>query len=103
MTKAETLAELITGAVGQQNWEAEIRGKASHAGVAPEKGISATLVAATALVEAQRAGWFGKVVKPDGTGTSNPGIFGEAAAPEIAMAVARLICRNRDSISLVRQ
>ena len=56
-------AELITGAVGQQNWEAEIRGKASHAGVAPEKGISATLVAATALVEAHRAGWFGKVVK----------------------------------------
>jgi tripeptide aminopeptidase len=69
-------AELITGAVGQQNWEVEIRGKASHAGVAPEKGISATLVAATALVEAQRGGWFGKVVKPEGTGTSNPGIFG---------------------------
>ena len=69
-------AELITGAVGQQNWEVEIHGKASHAGVAPEKGISATLVAATALVEAQRDGWFGKVVKPDGKGTSNPGIFG---------------------------
>jgi tripeptide aminopeptidase len=69
-------AELITGAVGQQNWEVEIRGKASHAGVAPEKGISATLVAATALVEAQREGWFGKVVKPEGKGTSNPGIFG---------------------------
>jgi tripeptide aminopeptidase len=69
-------AELITGAVGQQNWEVEIRGKASHAGVAPEKGISATLVAATALVEAQRDGWFGKVTKPSGTGTSNPGIFG---------------------------
>jgi tripeptide aminopeptidase len=62
--------------VGQQNWEVEIHGKASHAGVAPDQGISATLVAATALVEAQRGGWFGKVVKPDGTGTSNPGIFG---------------------------
>jgi len=69
-------AELITGAVGQQNWEVEIRGKASHAGVAPEKGISATLVASLALAEAHRGGWFGKVVKPDGTGTSNPGIFG---------------------------
>lgn len=69
-------AELITGAVGQDNWEAEIVGKASHAGVAPEKGISATLVAATALVEAQRGGWVGKVVKPEGQGTSNPGIFG---------------------------
>jgi len=68
--------ELITGAVGQQNWEVEIRGKASHAGVAPEKGISATLVASLALAEAHRGGWFGKVVKPNGTGTSNPGIFG---------------------------
>jgi tripeptide aminopeptidase len=44
--------------------------------VAPEKGISATLVAAQALAEAHRGGWIGKVVKPDGTGTSNPGIFG---------------------------
>jgi tripeptide aminopeptidase len=69
-------AELITGAVGQENWEVEIKGKASHAGVAPEKGISATLVASIALAEAHRAGWFGKVVKPDGHGTSNVGVFG---------------------------
>jgi tripeptide aminopeptidase len=69
-------SDLIIGAVGQENWVAEIRGKASHAGVAPEKGISATLVASIALTEAHRGGWFGKVVKPDGNGTSNPGIFG---------------------------
>jgi tripeptide aminopeptidase len=53
-----------------------IRGKAAHAGVAPEKGISATLVAALALAEAHHGGWFGKVVKPAGNGTSNPGVFG---------------------------
>lgn len=70
--------ELIVGAVGQENWEVEIRGKASHAGVAPEKGISATLVASIGLTEAHRNGWFGKVVKPNGHGTSNPGIFGGA-------------------------
>jgi tripeptide aminopeptidase len=69
-------SELIIGAVGQENWEVEITGKASHAGVAPEKGISATLVGAVALAEANKAGWFGKVVKPDGRGTSNVGIFG---------------------------
>jgi tripeptide aminopeptidase len=69
-------AELITGAVGQENWQVEIKGKASHAGVAPEKGISATLVASIALTEAHRAGWFGKVVKPNGHGTSNVGVFG---------------------------
>jgi tripeptide aminopeptidase len=69
-------SELITGAVGQTNWEVEIKGKASHAGVAPEKGISATLVASIAIAEAHKAGWFGKVVKPDGNGTSNVGVFG---------------------------
>jgi tripeptide aminopeptidase len=69
-------SELITGAVGQTNWDVEIKGKASHAGVAPEKGISSTLVASIALTEAHRTGWFGKVVKPEGNGTSNPGVFG---------------------------
>jgi tripeptide aminopeptidase len=69
-------SQLITGAVGQENWDVEIKGKASHAGVAPEKGISATLVASIALTEAHRTGWFGKVVKPEGKGTSNPGVFG---------------------------
>ncbi|WP_442881151.1 M20/M25/M40 family metallo-hydrolase [Bosea sp. (in: a-proteobacteria)] len=69
-------SELLVGAVGQENWEVEITGKASHAGVAPEKGISATLVGALAITEARKNGWFGKVVKPDGHGTSNVGIFG---------------------------
>ena len=69
-------SELIIGAVGQENWEVEIKGKAAHAGVAPDKGISATLVASIAISEAHRAGWFGKVVKPDGNGTSNVGVFG---------------------------
>jgi tripeptide aminopeptidase len=69
-------SELLVGAVGQENWDVEIKGKASHAGVAPEKGISATLVAALAIAEAHKAGWFGKVVKTDGNGTSNVGVFG---------------------------
>ncbi len=69
-------ADLIIGAVGQENWEVEITGKASHAGVAPEKGISATMVASIGLVEARKAGWFGKVVKGDHFGSSNIGIFG---------------------------
>jgi tripeptide aminopeptidase len=69
-------ADLITGAVGQENWDVDIKGKAAHAGVAPEKGISATLVASIGLTEAHRGGWFGKVVKSDGNGTSNVGVFG---------------------------
>src|SRR5262249_15600972 len=68
-------ADLITGAVGQEYWDVDIKGKAAHAGLAPEKGISAMLVAAVALTEARRAGWFGKVVRPEGKGTSNAGVF----------------------------
>ncbi|WP_237214800.1 M20/M25/M40 family metallo-hydrolase [Falsiroseomonas oryziterrae] len=72
-----THAALLTvGAVGQTNWEVEVTGKAAHAGAAPEKGISATLVASLALAEAHRGGWFGKVVQKDGEGSSNAGVFG---------------------------
>jgi tripeptide aminopeptidase len=69
-------ADLITGAVGQEYWDVDVKGKAAHAGLAPEKGISATLVASVALTEARRAGWFGKVVNGDKKGTSNAGVFG---------------------------
>src|SRR5262245_6099371 len=40
----QSAGDLIVGAVGQENWEVEINGRASHAGVAPDRGISATLV-----------------------------------------------------------
>jgi tripeptide aminopeptidase len=117
-------SELLIGAVGQENWDVEIKGRASHAGVAPEKGISATLVGSVALAEAHRAGWFGKVVKPNGKGTSNVGIFGgkdgqpagdatnvvtdyvhikgEARSPEAAFATA--ICQGyREAFAKAQQ
>jgi tripeptide aminopeptidase len=68
--------DLIIGAVGQENWEVEIHGRASHAGLAPEKGLSATMVGALGLANAKRDGWFGKVEKGNQKGTSNIGIFG---------------------------
>jgi tripeptide aminopeptidase len=74
-------SDLIIGAVGQENWEVEIHGKATHAGLAPEKGISATLVGALGLADVRKNGWFGKVTKPNGHGTSNVGIFGGRDAP----------------------
>lgn len=69
-------AELTIGAVGAERWEVEIVGRAAHAGVHPEQGISATLVASLALAAIQRGGWFGKIEQADGKGTSNVGRFG---------------------------
>ena len=41
-------ADITIGAVGADRWEVDIHGKASHAGVVPGTGISATMVAALA-------------------------------------------------------
>jgi tripeptide aminopeptidase len=68
--------EITVGAVGAERWEAWVHGRAAHAGVAPEKGVSATVVAALALAEAYRQGWFGKITKDGRQGTSNVGSFG---------------------------
>jgi tripeptide aminopeptidase len=70
-------AEICIGAVGADRWEVEITGKASHAGVHPERGISASMVAALAMSEIFSQGWFGKVVKEGKEGTSNIGSIGD--------------------------
>ena len=64
---------VVVGAVGADRWEVEIFGRASHAGGAPERGISSTMILGLALAEVQAGGWFGKVVKGDKQGTSNVG------------------------------
>ena len=66
-------SNVTVGAVGADRWEVEIFGRASHAGVAPERGISSTMILALALAEVKKGGWFGKVVKGKKQGTSNVG------------------------------
>jgi tripeptide aminopeptidase len=70
-------SSVTIGAVGADRWQVEIFGRASHAGVAPERGISATMILALALAEVKAGGWFGKVAKGKGKsarmGTSNVG------------------------------
>src|SRR4029077_10222648 len=66
-------SNVVVGAVGADRWEVEIFGRASHAGGAPERGISSTMILALALAEIKKGGWFGKVVKGKKHGTSNVG------------------------------
>src|SRR5437660_3446468 len=66
-------SNVTIGAVGADRWNVEIFGRASHAGVAPERGISSTMILALALADVKAGGWFGKVVKRKLQGTSNVG------------------------------
>lgn len=68
--------DVIIGAVGADRWEVEVFGKASHAGVAPERGISSTMIFSLALADVRKNGWWGKVMKDIGEGTSNIGPVG---------------------------
>ncbi len=68
--------DVIVGAVGADRWEVELYGKASHAGVAPERGISAMMILAHALTDIQAKGWWGKISKDGKEGSSNVGPVG---------------------------
>ena len=61
-------SNVTIGAVGADRWQVEIFGRASHAGVAPERGISSTMILALALAEVKAGGWFGKVTKGQAAG-----------------------------------
>lgn len=71
-------ADVLVGAIGADRWTAEVRGRAAHAGVAPERGVSATMIVALAMAEVFAGGWWGKVVKNGREGTSNVGPVGGA-------------------------
>jgi tripeptide aminopeptidase len=67
-------AEKVTiGATGAFRLHIEIDGLASHAGVAPEMGVSAIAIAGLAIGRLQTEGWLGDVRKGDRRGTSNIG------------------------------
>jgi tripeptide aminopeptidase len=63
------------GATGGYRMTIDIRGLASHAGVAPENGVSAIAIASLAIADLQRGGWHGLVVKGAQRGTSNIGVI----------------------------
>jgi tripeptide aminopeptidase len=70
-------SDVIVGAVGADRWEVDIRGQAAHAGVAPDRGVSATMILALAMADIYAGGWWGKVSKEGHAGTSNIGPVGD--------------------------
>jgi tripeptide aminopeptidase len=73
--------EAVTiGATGDYAMSIEIEGIASHAGVRPERGVSAIAIAGLAIADLVENGWHGLVIKGKNAGTSNIGFVeaGEA-------------------------
>jgi tripeptide aminopeptidase len=70
-------SEVTIGAVGADRWQVEIFGRAAHAGVHPEQGISASAAASLAIADVFANGWFGKIERKGKSGTSNIGSIGD--------------------------
>jgi tripeptide aminopeptidase len=90
--------KLTIGATGGYRMEIKIAGLASHAGVAPERGVSAIAIASLAIADLHRGGWHGLVVKGKNRGTSNVGFIhgGEATNVVTDQVTLKVEARSHD-------
>ncbi|MCX7819745.1 MAG: M20/M25/M40 family metallo-hydrolase [Kiritimatiellae bacterium] len=97
-------ARVIVGAIGASRWTAVVRGRSSHAGMWPERGVSAMLAAARAIERAAAEGWFGKIERRRGRGTANAGIIagGEATNQVTDRVDVHGECRSHSAAFLRR-
>jgi tripeptide aminopeptidase len=81
--------KITVGATGGHRLDIRITGTPSHAGVAPEKGVSALAIASLAITSLVNDGWHGLVEKKGKRGTSNVGtIHGGSATNVVAESAA---------------
>jgi tripeptide aminopeptidase len=86
------------GATGGYRMTIEVRGLASHAGAAPEMGVSAIAIASLAIADLVRDGWHGDVRKGKRRGTSNVGVIagGDATNVVTERVTLRAEARSHD-------
>lgn len=95
-------ASLTIGAVGASYLQIDVSGIPSHAGVHPERGVNAAIVAAVALADLQENGWHGLVNKGKQHGTSNVGVISGGSATNVVMPELSIEAETRSHQSKFR-
>ncbi|HYG74596.1 MAG TPA: M20/M25/M40 family metallo-hydrolase [Planctomycetota bacterium] len=95
--------KITIGATGAYVITIRIEGLASHAGVAPEKGVSAIAIASLALAELYREGWHGQVRKGKYSGTSNFGTISGGSAVNVVPESATIVANVRSNDARFRE
>jgi tripeptide aminopeptidase len=90
--------KIVVGATGGYRMEIRIEGVASHAGAAPEEGVSAIAIAGLAMAWLHEEGWHGRIEKQGRCGTSNVGVIrgGEATNVVTPLVELRAEARSHD-------
>lgn len=91
--------KLTIGATGGYRLTIDVEGLASHAGGAPEWGVSAIGIASLAIADLVENGWHGDIRKGRQRGTSNVGVIrgGEATNVVTDRVSIRAEARSHDS------
>jgi tripeptide aminopeptidase len=87
--------KITVGATGGYRMDIAIEGIPSHAGVAPEKGVSAIAIASLAIAALVEQGWHGLVEKDGRRGTSNVGVIHAGSATNVVADAASLRAEAR--------
>jgi tripeptide aminopeptidase len=87
--------KVTVGATGGHRLDIRIEGVPSHAGVAPEKGVSAVAIASLAVASLVKDGWHGLVTKEGKRGTSNVGVIHAGSATNVVADSAALKAEAR--------
>ena len=87
--------KITVGATGGYRMDISVEGIPSHAGVAPEQGVSAVAIAALAIADLVEHGWHGLVRKDGKRGTSNVGVIQGGAATNVIAESATLRAEAR--------
>jgi tripeptide aminopeptidase len=95
--------KLTIGATGGCRMDIDVAGLASHAGVAPERGVSAIAIASLAIAELVENGWHGLVVKGRKKGTSNVGVIQGGDATNVVTDRVHLRAEARSHDPAFRQ
>jgi tripeptide aminopeptidase len=95
--------KLTVGATSGHRLDIDIEGVPSHAGVAPEKGVSAIAIASLAIASLVEDGWHGLVEKGGKRGTSNVGVIHAGEATNVVAERARLRAEARSHEAAFRE
>lgn len=95
--------KLTIGATGAYRLQITIEGIPSHAGGAPERGVSAVAIAGLAIAQLHRTGWHGDIRKDDGHGTSNVGVIRGGEATNVVTPHVEVLAEARSHDPAFRQ
>jgi tripeptide aminopeptidase len=95
--------KLTVGATGGYRMTIHVEGVPSHAGGAPEQGVSAVAIASLAIADLHRNGWHGAIRKNRRRGTSNFGVIRGGTATNVVTEHVEIKAEARSHDAVFRR